>query len=131
MKATAFVIGLVIAAVGAIGVAAPSVLVWISQRFGTPAEWYAIGVIRVAIGGLLLAVARTSRAPTALRVVAFIPLLAGIGALATPSIGLERAHAMLEWWSHQGPGMVRLPAVFLLALGGFIAYACGPAGRAA
>jgi hypothetical protein len=131
VKTTAFVIGLCIAAVGAIGILAPSSLVWISQRFGTPAEWYAIGVTRVAIGLLLLAVARTSRAPRALRVIAFIPLLAGVGALATPSIGLERARAIIEWWSRQGPGVLRLPAVFLVALGGFIAYACRPSPRAA
>jgi hypothetical protein len=69
-----------------------------------------------------------SRAPKTLRVVAFIPLVAGI---ATPFVGIERAQTVIEWWTHQGSGVVRLTAVPLLALGGFIAYACAPARRAA
>ena len=130
MKALAFVAGLGILAVGEIGLLMPSTLVWIAQRFGTPLQWYAIGAVRVAFGVLLLSVAATSRAPRTLRVVAFIPLLAGLGALATPFVGVERAGAILEWWSQLGPGYVRLSALSLLLLGGFIAYACAPARRA-
>jgi hypothetical protein len=130
VKALAFVAGLGILAVGEIGLLMPSTLVWIAQRFGTPLQWYAIGAVRVAFGVLLLSVAATSRAPRTLRVVAFIPLLAGLGALATPFVGVERARAILEWWSQLGPGYVRLSALSLLLLGGFIAYACAPARRA-
>lgn len=130
MKALAFVAGLGMLAVGEIGLLMPSTLVWIAQRFGTPLQWYAIGAVRVAFGVLLLSVAATSRAPRTLRVVAFIPLLAGLGALATPFVGVERARALLEWWSQLGPGYVRLSALSLLLLGGFIAYACAPARRA-
>ena len=131
MKTLAFVIGLCIIAVGILGILSPSALVWIAQRFGTPADWYALGAVRVAVGVLLLSVAKTSRAPRMLRVVAFIPLLAGLGALATPFVGVERARATLEWWSRLGSGPVRLSAIPLLVLGGFIAYACAPARRAA
>jgi len=130
VKALAFVAGLGILAVGEIGLLMPSTLVWIAQRFGTPLQWYAIGAVRVAFGVLLLSVAATSRAPRTLRVVAFIPLLAGLGALVTPLVGIERARAILEWWSQLGPGYVRLSALSLLLLGGFIAYACAPARRA-
>jgi hypothetical protein len=130
VKALAFVAGLGMLAVGEIGLLMPSTLVWIAQRFGTPLQWYAIGAVRVAFGVLLLSVAATSRAPRTLRVVAFIPLLAGLGALATPFVGIERARAILEWWSQLGPGYVRLSALSLLLLGGFIAYACAPARRA-
>ena len=130
MKALAFVAGLGILAVGEIGLLMPSTLVWIAQRFGTPLQWYAIGAVRVAFGVLLLSVAATSRAPRTLRVVALIPVLAGLGALATPFVGVERAGAILEWWSQLGPGYVRLSALSLLLLGGFIAYACAPARRA-
>jgi hypothetical protein len=115
-------------AVGAIGIFAPSRLVWIAQRFTTPVDWYALTAVRVAVGGLLVSVAKASRAPTALRVVALIPLVA---ALAMPFVGVERARATIEWWSLQGSGIVRLSAMPLLALGGFIAYACAPARRAA
>jgi hypothetical protein len=128
VKTLAFVIGLYILAVGAIGICTPSGLIWIAQRFTTPVDWYALAAVRVAVGGLLVVVAKASRAPTALRVVACIPLVA---ALATPFVGVERARATIEWWSLQGSGVVRLSAIPLLALGGFITYVCAPARRAA
>jgi hypothetical protein len=128
VKTLAFVIGLYILAVGAIGIFAPSSLVWIAQRFTTPVDWYALAAVRVAVGGLLVSVAKASRAPTALRVVALIPLVA---ALAMPFVGVERARATIAWWSLQGSGIVRLSAMPLLTLGGFIAYACAPARRTA
>jgi len=131
VKTLAFVIGLCIIAVGAIGILTPSALVWVAQRFGTPVKWYAIGAVRVAFGVLLLSVAKASRAPRTLRVVAFIPLVAGLGALATPSLGFERARAAVDWWVLLGSGYLRLTAILLLALGGFVAYACAPARRAA
>jgi hypothetical protein len=131
VKTLAFVMGLCILAVGAIGIVTPSALVGIALRFGTPTEWYALGAVRIALGVLLLWVAKSSRAPRTLRVVAFIPLLAGLGALATPFVGVERARATLEWWTRLGPGYLRLSAIPLLVLGGVIAYACAPARRTA
>lgn len=126
MKTLAFVIGVYLTALGAVGMVAPSVLVWIAQRTTTPVELYVVAVFRVALGLLLLWVASASRAPRTLRVVAILPLITGI---ATP-FGVERAPAMIDWWSQQGPWVVRLTAVPLMALGGVIAYACAPARRA-
>jgi len=126
VKTLAFVIGLCIVAVGAVGILAPSGLVWIAQHSVAPVDLYVIAAFRVAFGVLLIAVAPASRAPRTLRVVAFVPLVAGI---ATPLVGVERAPAIIEWWSQQGSGVVRLSAIPLLALGGFFAYACAPARR--
>jgi len=126
MKTLAFVIGLCIVAVGAVGILAPSGLVWIAHRAESPVDLFAVAAIRVALGVLLLLVAPASRAPRTLRVVAVIPLLA---ALATPLMGVERARAIIEWWTQQGSGVVRLTAIPLLALGVFIAYACAPRRR--
>jgi len=128
VKSLAFVFGLCILAVGAVGLLAPSGLVWIAQHSLTPAALYSIAVIRVAFGLLLIAVASTSRAPKTIRVVAFIPLLAGI---AMPFVGAESAQASIQWWMRQGSGIVRLTAVPLLALGSFVAYACAPSRRRA
>jgi hypothetical protein len=99
LKTLAFVIGLCIVVVGVVGVLVPSKLVWMGQRFATPRDWYAIGAVRVAFGLLLISVAKTSRMPRTLRVVAFIPLLAGVAAVLTPFVGLERARDTVEWWS--------------------------------
>ena len=128
MKTLAFVIGLCIMAVGAVGILAPSGLVWIARHSITPVDLYVIAVVRISFGVLLLSVASVSRAPQTLRVVAFIPLVAGI---ATPFVGVECAPVIIEWWAQQGSGVVRVTAVLVLALGGFFAYACAPARRAA
>lgn len=130
MKTLAFAIGLSILTVGVAGLIAPASLVWIARRFAAPVDWlwYTLAVIRVAFGVLLLFVAKVSRAPKTLRVVAFIPLAAG---LAIPFVGVERAQATVDWWSMQGPGLVRLTTIAIMALGGFIAYACAPSRRAA
>jgi hypothetical protein len=127
VKTLAFVIGLYILAVGVIGMIAPSSLIWIAQRFTTPMDWYALAAVRIAVGLLLLSVAKASRTPRTLRVVAFVPLIA---ALAIPVLGVEHARATVEWWMAQGSGLIRLSAVPLLALGGVIVYACAPARRA-
>ena len=128
VKTLAFVIGLLITAFGALGILAPSGLVWIAQHSVTPVQLYGIAAVRVAFGVLLISVAAASRAPKTLRVVALIPLVAGI---ATPFVGVERAPAIIQWWSQQGSGVVRLTALAVLALGGFVAYVCAPARRAA
>jgi hypothetical protein len=126
VKSLAFVIGLCIVAVGAIGIVAPSALIWFAERFSAPVDWYAVSAFRAAFGVLLLVVAKDSRAPRALRVVAFVPLLA---ALSMPFVGVERARAIVDRWALQGAGIVRLTVIPVLALGGFVAYACAPARR--
>ena len=128
VKTIAFVIGLIIMMVGAVGIFAPSALVWLAHNAATPVELYFIAAFRIAFGFLLFSVASASRTPKALRVVAVIPLAFGI---ATPFVGANRAPALIDWWSQQGPGLVRLTCALLLAFGGFIAYACAPSRRPA
>ena len=128
MKVLAFAIGIVILTIGVLGMIAPSLLISIGQLFVVPAAWYVLAVVRVAIGVLLLVVANSSRVPRALRVVAFVPLLAG---LAIPFVGVSRAQEMVERWSLQESWLIRLSALPVIALGGFVAYACAPSRRAA
>jgi len=128
VKTLAFAIGLFIAGFGTVGILAPTNLVWIARHSVAPVELYVIAAVRVAFGVLLISVAPASRAPKTLHIVAVIPLVA---AIATPFVGVERAPAIIEWWSQQGSGLLRLSAIPLLALGGFVAYACAPARRAA
>ena len=68
MKTFAFVIGLMIAAIGAVAVIAPSGLVWIAENSATSGGFYFIGAVRVVVGLVLVAAASASRAPRALRV---------------------------------------------------------------
>jgi hypothetical protein len=131
MKTLAFVLTLVIMAVGAVGVVVPSGLVWIAQHSVTSGAFYLIATVRVAFGLVLISVASVSRAPKTLRVLGYLILIAGITTALTGVVAMERARAIIEWWLQQGSGVVRLAGVVVLALGGFVAYACAPARRAA
>jgi hypothetical protein len=96
--------------------------------FQEPPVIYAAAVVRFLFGAVLVAAARSSRAPTVLR---FFGILMMVGGLLTPFVGGRAAEVILAWWSDGGPGVVRTWAVAALALGAFIAYAFVPKRRAA
>ncbi|HZY30054.1 MAG TPA: hypothetical protein VFF86_00285 [Candidatus Methylomirabilis sp.] len=131
MKNLAFVVALLILAVGAVGILVPSGLVWIAQHSVTSGVFYVIATVRVAFGAVLISVASVTRTPKTLRVLGYLVLIAGIATALTGLVAIERARAIIEWWLQQGSGGVRLAGALVLALGGFVAYACAPARRAA
>ncbi len=127
MKTLAFVFGLCILAVGTGGIIAPAVFVWIAKHFVTSGAFYVLATVRVAFGLVLITVAAASRAPKALRILGYIILITGIVTALTGLVGIEGARASIEWWLQQGSGVVRLTGIPIMALGGFVAYACAPA----
>ena len=129
MKTLAFVFGLCIVTVGAIGILVPSFLVWIAQHFVTSGAFFVLAAVRVAFGLVLISVASVSRAPRTLRVLGYLIVIAGITTALTGLVAMDRARAIVEWWLQQGSGVVRLTGVVVLAGGGFVAYACAPARR--
>lgn len=131
VKALAFLFGLGIATVGAVGLLVPSVLVWIAYHFVTPGEFYLLAAVRVAFGLVLISVAAESRAPKALRILGYVILIAGITTALVGLLEIGRARAMIEWWLRQGSAVVRLTGIFVLVLGAFVAYACAPVRRSA
>jgi hypothetical protein len=131
VKNLAFVVALLILAIGVVGILVPSSLVWIAQHSVTSDAFYVIATERVALGLVLLSVASVSRAPTALRVLGYLVVMAGITRALTGLVAMERARAIIEWWLQQGSGVIRLTSIVLVAFGGFVAYACAPARRAA
>jgi hypothetical protein len=131
VKNLAFIVALAILTFGAVGILVPSGLVWIAQHSVNSGAFYVIATIRFAFGLLLISVASVSRAPKTLRILGYLILIAGITTALTGLVAIERARAIIEWWLQQGPGVVRLTGVLVLVLGGFVAYACAPARRAA
>jgi hypothetical protein len=131
MKNLAFVVGLSIVTVGGVGILAPSGLVWIAQHSVTSGAFYLIATVRVAFGLVLISAASASRAPKAVRILGYVILIAGITTALTGLLAIGRARDIIDWWWQLGSGAVRLTGVLVLALGGFIAYACAPARRAA
>jgi hypothetical protein len=117
---------LIVAAVGAVGVVAPTALLGAERIFETVAGLYAAAAFRVLFGAALWLAAARSRAPTVLRVLGVVAL---VGGLATPFIGVERVRGMLDWVAAQGPALVRAQGVFALVLGGALTYAVLPRAR--
>ena len=131
MKTLAFAMALFIIAFGAVGIFVPSVPAWIAQHSATSGVFYVVAAVRVAFGLVLISAAPVSRAPITLRVLGYLILIIGITTALTGLLAIERARIIIEWWLQQGSGVLRLTSVLLLAFGGFIAYACAPARRAA
>jgi hypothetical protein len=129
MKILAFVLALFVFGIGVAGIFVPACLVWIAEHSATPSAFYLIGAVRVAFGFLLIWMASASRSPRALRVLGVLILIAGISTAVTGLVAIECARAFIEEWLQLGSGVIRLTSVLLLALGGFVTYACAPARR--
>jgi hypothetical protein len=124
----ALFIGLLICALGTLGIATPEVFVRTVRFFQTPPTLYLALVIRVAVGVVLVLAAPASRAPRVLRVLGFLVVIGGV---LTPFVGVRGAEAIIEWWSAGGAPLVRVWAGVALAIGIFIVYAVAGRRRAA
>jgi hypothetical protein len=123
MSFVAFTLGLAIAALGAVGVLAPSALLAIvTQMQGTAGLWIAV-VLRLVLGAALYLAAPRSRAPRVFRVLGALTIAAG---LMLPVLGVTRFVALLGWWTAQGAGVTRLWAGAAVAFGLSIAYGVIP-----
>lgn len=127
-KLLATVIAALVAAMGVVGIAAPSVLLEFAQSLQTPGGLYAAAAIRLIFGAVLVWAASASRMPTTLRVIGVVIMLA---ALVGPLLGVERSQAMLGWFSSRGPLFMRAWASLPLVFGLFIIYAVNSPRRAA
>ena len=119
MRIATLLVALVVMIVGVVGVVSPESLMTLGRYAVTPAGLYAITVLRVGIGLLLMLVARTSRAPKTLRVLGAVVLVAG---LTTPLFGVDRVRTILEWEAMH-IALLRAGAVVAVAAGGFLAFA--------
>ena len=119
MRLAGLVIGILVIVAGAIGVAAPDVLLSVGRSVLTPGGLYAIAALRIGIGLVFVLAASASRAPRVLRVLGVTVIIAG---LMTPWFGVARSLAVMDWWASVGPSLRRLEAGLAIALGGFVVY---------
>jgi uncharacterized membrane protein len=118
-KILATALGLLIVAIGVLGVATPSVLLEFGRSLQTTNALYIVAGVRVIFGAVLLWVAPPSRTPKILRVLGVLIIVAG---MFTPFFGVERSRAMFDWWSTQGPLFTRVWAIVAVVFGLFIVY---------
>ena len=119
----AMIVGLAVAGLGFVGLVAPSLLLALGQSLLTETGLYVVAAVRVGFGLLLLFVARRSRMPRALRAFGIVIIIAG---LITPLFGVERSTPMFNWLATQGPALVRVVAIFAIAIGVFVMHAATP-----
>ena len=119
MRWLGLVIGALVILASAISFAVPDLRLSLERSVMTPTGLYAIAVLRIAIGLVFVLAAPASRAPRTLRVLGVIVIIAG---LSTPSFGVARAQAVVNWLASAGPLLMRLDAVVGMALGGFLVY---------
>jgi peptidoglycan/LPS O-acetylase OafA/YrhL len=121
MRITALLVALMTIVVGMVGIVSPDSGMTVRRLyFATPDRFYAAGVVRVAMGLVLILAASGSRWPRTLRALGAVICLQ---ALAATLFGLERARAIMEWEAMQGTALLRAGAAVALANGGFIAFA--------
>lgn len=123
MKRIALAIGIAVAVFGAIGVLSPDTLFAIGRRFASPGGLLVAAAIRVVFGAVLIFCAPASRAPLAIRVVGIVMLVAGV---ITPFFGVERARAILDWWSSQGALLTHVAPALVLGFGCLLTYLFAP-----
>lgn len=123
MRLLAILFGLIIAALGILGIAAPTTLLDVAAFALTEVGLYVAAAFRVAFGMVLIVAATASRLPRTLRVLGVLIVIAG---LITPFFGVERAQAMVDWWSAQGTLFMRAWAALPVILGLFTIYAVTP-----
>ncbi len=108
--------------VGLLGVVSPDTLIAIRRSYyATPSRFYTGGMVRVAMGLIVILAASNSRWPKALRALGTVVCLQGLAA--TLVFGLEHARTIMEWETMQGTILLRSGALVALASGVFIAIA--------
>ena len=123
MAFVAFVLGVLTALIGAVGVIAPSVL-----GAATAALHGGLGLaltagLRILLGAALFGAAPASRAPLVFRALGAVTFAIG---LLTPLIGVERFDHLLDWWAALDPLTARLWSACAAAIGTAIAYGIIP-----
>ena len=124
----AMALGFVLAAIGVLGVVAPSVLLEFGRSLQSAGALYVVAAVRVGFGTILFWAAPNSRTPGTLRIIGAFMIIAG---LVTPFLGVDRSRAVFDWWSTQGSFLTRAWPIAAVGLGLFIAYATSPRGSAA
>jgi hypothetical protein len=122
------VIGVLVVLASAVSFAVPDLRLSLERSLTTPTGFFAIAIVRVALGLVFLLAAPASRAPRMLRVLGLIVIMAG---LTTPWFGVARARAVQDWLASGGTFLMHLDAVVGMAMGGFLVYVFrAPAQRA-
>ena len=123
MLTLAFVLCLLLAAVGVVGVAWPQALSDVARFFLSPGGLAIGATIRILFGLVFVFAAPAARWPMFVRVIGMITIVAG---LITPLLGVEERHVrIIDWWTARGSRFKRAWSGVGVVLGVVLAYAAG------
>ena len=114
-------VGLLILALGVVGLARPASLMSLVERPWTSRTGFYVAIaVRAAFGILLVAAASSTRFPWAIGALGVLSLIA---AVLIPVLGYDRIRRFVAWWVARPTGVVRIWACGACAFGGFLIYA--------
>jgi hypothetical protein len=123
MRTLSFLVGILGIVMGLLGIFQPDLLVSVGRYSLAAPGLYVVGAARLIIGLILFLGARTSRAPTLLRI---LGVAICIGGVVIAGVTVARSNTLLDWWSIHGPGFIGVGAIIVLVLGSLVVYATAP-----
>ncbi len=114
-------IGLLVFALGVVGLVQPASLLGLVERpWRSRAGLYGAIAFRAAFGILLVTAASGTHFP---RTLGALGLLSLVSAALIPLLGFDRMRRFIDWWLARPPGGVRIWSCVACAFGGFLVYA--------
>ena len=123
MRFLALVVSGVVVVLGVAAVVFPDTVIATGRYLVSPSGLYAAAAFRVGVGLVLISAARESRAPSVLRAIGAVVLVAGV---ATLFYGVGAARARLDWEAAH-VGFFRIEGAAFVCLGSLIISALRPA----
>ena len=114
------ILGVVMVAIGVLGVVQPQRLVDFVTYFRRPTRFRIAILVRLVLGIVLLIAAPSCRWPVVVQVVGVIAIVAAVVILAC---GQKRLDTFIAWWVTRPPAVMRVSALFALAFGALLFYA--------
>lgn len=121
MATIVVILGALIAALGAVGVGSPGVLMRLATSFWrSERSIYTAAAIRLILGVALIVAAPDCRFPAAVRILGAISIA---GAIIVPVLGFNRLRSLIDWWASRPHALIRAWCLLVMAFGGFLVYA--------
>lgn len=121
MRVALAAVGLLILALGMLGVVRPAALMGLIERpWRSRVGLYLAVAFRAVLGVFLVAAASSSRFPW---LIGGLGVLALLAAIAFPLLGYARMRRFVDWWMARPAGFVRGWALAACAFGALLVYA--------
>jgi hypothetical protein len=120
MQIVVMLLGILVAAIGGLGIVYPAALMRFVATWQSPPRLYVAALMRLLFGIVLIVAAPSCRASGIVRA---IGILAVIAVIVFFLLGTERSRSIIRWWSNRSTWFTRLWAAIAMGFGVFLIYA--------